>query len=66
MIGALSRFRIPGVGALAVVFSTGCVLSAQQRRTVVLEPGQDIQAIVESSPEGRGSVSSLASTAGKP
>jgi len=52
MIGALSRFRIPGVGALAVVFSTGCVLSAQQQRTVVLEPGQDIQTIVESSPRG--------------
>jgi Right handed beta helix region len=37
---------------LAVIVSTGCVLSAQQQRTVVLEPGQDIQEIVENSPQG--------------
>jgi hypothetical protein len=52
MIRALSRVRIPAPGAVAVITSTGCVLSAQQQRTVILEPGQDIQAIVESSPRG--------------
>jgi Right handed beta helix region len=52
MIRAISRCRILYFAALAVMVSTGCVLSASQPRTVVLEPGQNIQDIVADSPPG--------------
>ena len=54
------------VVALAMVLST-CVLSAERQgtETVVLKPGQNIQEIVENSPEGTGSVSSPASIVSK-
>jgi Right handed beta helix region len=38
--------------AAGVLVSTGCVLSAQNPPTVVVRPGQNIQELVENSPEG--------------
>jgi Right handed beta helix region len=44
-----TTFRL---AALAIVVSTSCVQSAQEEPTVVLRPGQNLQAFVARSPEG--------------
>ncbi len=51
MLTVTSR-AIPWLIAAALVVGTGCVLSAQSPHTVVVQPGQNIQDIVENSPEG--------------
>jgi len=48
---AMSRGWIPQLVALAVAVSAGCVHSAPSQH-VIVSPGQNIQEIVASSPEG--------------
>jgi Right handed beta helix region len=52
MLRMMSRERIAWLVALTIIFSAGCVLSAQSPQTVVVKPGQDIQEMVANSPEG--------------
>lgn len=40
------------LAAAALIIGTSCILSAENPRTVLLTPGQDIEAIVAQSPEG--------------
>ena len=52
MIRVTSRYRVLWLAALAIVVSTSSVPSAQKKKTIVLKPGQNIEAIVAHSPQG--------------
>ena len=48
---AMSRSAIFWFTTVAAIWITACV-PAQSRQTIVLKPGQDVQAIVANSPKG--------------
>ena len=52
MLRVTSKRRILRLAALAVIGGTGCVPSAQSEQSVVLKPGQNLEAIVAQAPEG--------------
>ena len=52
MSRVMSKYRILWLATLVASLAAGCVQSAQNRKIVVVEPGQNIQEIVSSSPRG--------------
>jgi parallel beta-helix repeat protein len=52
MLRVTSRPTVLWLGALVVIGSTGCVPSAQSQQTIVLKPGDNLEAIVAHAPEG--------------
>ena len=52
MLRAVTRSGGLWLGAVAMIGTAGCAPAAEGRQTIVLRPGQNLQAFVARAPEG--------------